>query len=348
MKSIYNIWVFIVCLTLASCYEEDPITPTDSGNTGRFEFPQGDNSWDDDIYDIYNKFGVRLIYKDITEKEFTKSWTSGSGGMGIALHGTGSYSNEMTQFYVTFMKDHIFQYLNPQITEKVFPMYWYLTFDFYGAYSWMPTLWNPLKSHSDLGFLDAWLTCFWGQHVNFMVFDDTGNLNPLEQWQSPISGNKESYSIRRFLIINDVIEGAIERGNIVMPEEFDTGFDHTTKLVTNDFPEDKLDPNYYIARGYPGNINTSSAKYSKPVGTYPSSAEKTFLGYVQILMRLNAEERESTFSLSNYPFAKEKFDFVRKYMRDKYNIDTEAIANGPENWDITPYPELPAIIVPEM
>lgn len=78
MKSIYNIWVFIACLTLASCYDEDPIIASDSGNAGRFEFPQGDNSWDDDIIDVYNEFGVRLIYKDILDQDFSKSWIGGN------------------------------------------------------------------------------------------------------------------------------------------------------------------------------------------------------------------------------------------------------------------------------
>ena len=35
-----------------------------------------------------------------------------------------------------------------------------------------------------------------------------------------------------------------------------------------------------------------------------------------------------------------KFEFVTNYLK-KYNIDLEAIAQGPEEWDIKPYPELP-------
>ena len=37
-----------------------------------------------------------------------------------------------------------------------------------------------------------------------------------------------------------------------------------------------------------------------------------------------------------------KFDFVTNYLK-KYNIDLEAIAQGPEDWDIKPYPELPEL-----
>ena len=37
------------------------------------------------------------------------------------------------------------------------------------------------------------------------------------------------------------------------------------------------------------------------------------------------------------------FAFVQKYLKDKYQIDLEAIANGPEDWDLPlpPIPETP-------
>lgn len=345
MKSIYKILGLAACMALTSCYKEDELVASDTSSLGRFEFPQGDNSWDSDILDIYNEFGVRLIYKDITESDFTKSWTGGGGGgFGMTLHGSGCANDDMTQFYVTFMKEHIFHYLTPSITERVFPMYWYLAFDFYGSYSWFPALTNPLKSHSNMNFMDAWLTCFWGSHINIM---DPSGTDPLVQWMSPVSGNKESYTKRRFLILNDIIETAIERGNITIPEEFDAGFDHSTTLNTGIYEDDKADPNYYLTRGYPGNVNTSSAEYAEP-SENPTALENTFIGYIQIAMRYTAEEREEMFPSATYTFTKEKFDYVQKYMKDNYNIDLEAIAQGPKNWDIIPYPELPSVVMPEM
>lgn len=340
MKSIYNIWVFIACLTLASCYDEDSITPSAPGDTGRFEFPQGNNSWDNDIYDLYTEYGVRLIYKDITDKDFSKSWIGGSTGM-VTYYGAGTVSDEMTQFYVKFMKDHVFHYLNTQVTEKILPMYWYLAFNFHNVWSFSGnSLYNPIKSHSTLDMMDCWLTCFWGQNVG------TTQKDPLLAWQSPIAGDKESYTIRRCLIMNDVITAAIEKGNIVMPAEFDTGFDHSTRLVITDYDEDKIKPNYYLNRGYPGKINTTSGKYTKPAAA-PTAAAATFLGYLQLSIRFTLEEREEMFPSSQFPFTKQKFDFVQKYMKEKYNLDLNAIAEGPTTWDITPYPEnLPPAIIP--
>lgn len=70
MKPIYNVWILLFCLTFSSCYNEDIINPTPDplALAGGFEFPQGNNSWDNDVMKIYQDFGVKIIYKDITEK----------------------------------------------------------------------------------------------------------------------------------------------------------------------------------------------------------------------------------------------------------------------------------------
>lgn len=337
MKSIYNLWLFIACLTLASCYNEDTIVSATGGESGRFDFPQGDNSWDKDILDIYEQFGIRFIYKDIIEKDFTKSWLAGATS-NKSFHGGGTISDDMTRFYVIFMKNHVLQYLNPQVTEKIFPMYWYLAFNFYSitVYTATYSAYNQYKSHADLGMMDCWITCFWGQNV-------PTNKEPLAAWLSPKAGDKASFTRRRMIILNDVLVAAINRGNIVMPAEFESGFDFTTRLVTGETVANRADPNYYMRRGFPGRVNTSSGEYTKPT-TSVTKAEQTFIYYLQLSMRYTQEEREEMFPSADYPFTKSKFDYVQKYMKDTYNIDLSAIANGPATWDISPYPELPPAI----
>ena len=75
MKPIYNVWILLFCLTFSSCYNEDIINPTPDplALAGGFEFPQGNNSWDNDVMKIYQDFGVKIIYKDITEKDIPVS-----------------------------------------------------------------------------------------------------------------------------------------------------------------------------------------------------------------------------------------------------------------------------------
>ena len=66
MKKIIYIMGLLACMALfTSCYEEDTLTPTEGGIELRFKVPQGNNSWDDDIAQIYEDYNVYLIYKDL-------------------------------------------------------------------------------------------------------------------------------------------------------------------------------------------------------------------------------------------------------------------------------------------
>ena len=51
---------------MVSCYEDDKIIPTEDplASAGGIVFPQGNNSWDKDALDIYNQYGVKILYKD--------------------------------------------------------------------------------------------------------------------------------------------------------------------------------------------------------------------------------------------------------------------------------------------
>lgn len=129
--------------------------------------------------------------------------------------------------------------------------------------------------------------------------------------------NKDSFTIRRFKIIDEVINTAIANGNIIIPEdEFDAGFDHLTPIVRSEDIESKADPNYYLKRGYPGNVNSLSGKHSKPDSDNPPTAKETFIGYLQIAMRHTKEEREVMFPSATYPFLSTKFDFVTNYLKN--------------------------------
>ena len=108
MKPIYNVWILLFCLTFSSCYDEDIIDPTPDplALAGGIEFPQGDNPWDNDALEIYKNFGVKLIYKNITEKDLNKNWTNGGLGSSSKIFDN-CLNDEMGAFYITFMKDHV-------------------------------------------------------------------------------------------------------------------------------------------------------------------------------------------------------------------------------------------------
>ena len=82
MRNIYILWGLLACMAFTSCYEEDTLTPTEGGVELRFKVPQGNNSWDDDIAQIYENYNVYLIYKDLQRADFNRSWTGTSYGSG--------------------------------------------------------------------------------------------------------------------------------------------------------------------------------------------------------------------------------------------------------------------------
>ena len=325
MKRIYSILALALCLAFTSCYKEDALEPTEGGVELRFKVPQGNNSWDEDIMQIYNDFGVYLVYDELSDADFNRSWTGAGGAFGSTYEGVGAKSDEMAKAYVDFMKTHIFPYLEgkQQVYKKILPMYWYLGYN--------------VNAHSklDLGFmvlefyvpqlnlfdgLDFWSLCFFGDNAT----DDDPYFDPKTQKQ---------YSQARNCILGYILSEAVKNGNIQIPAEFETGFDHQTGLVTDDNLD--ADPDYYLTRGYPGTVNMSKfASVSKPSNMgLPPTNENTFIGYVLLQMLYNPTELEEHYPSDKYPLVAEKFQYVYNYMKTAYGIDLRELCAGPDNWE---------------
>ena len=48
---------------ITGCYNENDVTPSGNYSVLRFEFPQGNNSWDKEIEEIHNIYGVYNIQR---------------------------------------------------------------------------------------------------------------------------------------------------------------------------------------------------------------------------------------------------------------------------------------------
>ena len=335
---------------MVSCYEDDKIIPTEEplASAGGIVFPQGNNSWDKDALDIYNQYGVKILYKDITVQSLGKDWIgSGAFGNGNILVQS-CLNDEMSAFYLSFLKKHVFPYVNEKITERVLPMYWYMVYD-YCSYTVMELGATKMETFSpkikqDADKTDCWITCFWGSSdhnclkMNGMVM---GQSSP-EGWRSPLKGDKESYKIRRLFILYDIINGAINKGNIPFPEkEFNSGFNFDKPVVTGNDEESIANEDYYLRRGFPGHINPSSTEYFPYNDAQTSrNPRETFINYVQIAMKFSKVEREKMWPSATYPFMSSKFEYITNYLK-KFGVDVEAISQGPENWEIEVYPEVP-------
>ena len=292
-----------------SCHKEEKIIPTNEGMPTRFDFPQGNQSWDMDIIDIQEKFGIYLIYKDFSSDDFNRSWTGGSGSY------TGSdLTDEQATFYVNFMKNHIFSYLTPEITQKVLPIYYYLVYDFYIPNVFGTTTFRvPQNNYFD--GLDFWLVCL------------DGKADPVSGEQVLLPVDHKTFQQRRCMIMQKIFEKAVEVGTIAIPDEFYDGLDFKTDLVSGIGKED--DPNYYLNRGFVDRMLGLTFDQTIYIYEIPTR-EEAFLDYVNIAMRYNKEEFDIQYPADRYPLVRQKYELITQYLKDNYHIDLDAISRGPE------------------
>lgn len=321
MKKIYNVLAVLLCLIVTSCYEEEALTPTEGGIELRFKVPQGNNSWDDDIAKIYDEFGVYLIYDDLDNSDFNRTWT----GASIASYqGQSSLNDEMTESYVRFMKTHIFPYLkNKEVISKVLPMYWYLGYNV-NAYMKLDLGFFVMEYHTPqsnlFDGLDFWSLCMYGEP------DPTTG----EEFFTPKT--QKEYSQSRNMILGEIFTKAVEYGNIKIPAAFDEGLDYTTSLVNGIGKEE--DENYFLNRGFPGTVNLARFKnINEPSSGLPPTSERNFIGYMTILMLYNQTEIQEEYPADKYPLVAEKLSFVYNYIKENYDLDLNEIAIGPDDWE---------------
>lgn len=310
MKMKYLSGLFLsVLIALTACHKEEAIIPSNEGMPTRFEFPQGNQPWDQDIIDIQKKFGIYLIYKDFSSDDFNRSWTGGGGSY------TGSdLTDEQARWYVDFMKNHVFAYLTPEITKKVLPIYYYLVYDFYIPNTF-GTITFKVPQNNYFDGLDFWLVCLEGEP------DPTSG----EQILKPVDA--KTYHQRRGMIMQKIFAKAVETGTIAIPDEFYDGFDFKTGLVTGIGKES--DPNYYLNRGFVDRI--FGLMFDQTIYVYEiPTREDAFLDYVNIAMRYTQEEFDQHYPADKYPLIRQKYDFVNRLMSETYHIDLKAIAQGPE------------------
>ena len=307
------------CLLMVSCYDEDPLTADveEGGGLLRFEFPQGTNSWDDDIKAIQEEFGVYVIYDGIDSSDLNRSWTGSF--IGSTYYGEGSTS-EQAEYVVDFLRDHIFANLTSEITERVFPLYWFIVYDSHTLFEFpgIMTMKVPLQYRWD--GLDFWSMCWF-----------YGEFDPM-QGGIETPETKEELWEARVDILQQILDKSFANGNIVVPEGFNTGFDYDSEIVNETGYE--LDANYYVMRGFPGKFY--GATYNNGKGFYQLNyinditPEQNFLEYIHLGMWKTEEDLNEKWPKDMYPFLWEKRAYVIDYMKSTYGIDLEAIARGPE------------------
>ena len=323
MKILHLLLGALTCFTLASCYEEDALTPTEGGVELRFNVPQGSNSWDDYFAEIYDDYSVYFIYKNLQDEDYNRSWVNSGGLTGDGYQGSGCLNDEMAKFYEDFLRRHIFAYINSGITQKVLPIYWYLSYNVHTETTiepipgWVFTSYVPANEITD--GLDFWSTCMFGED------------NPSEPYLIPT--DQSIFSQRRKMILGEILSQAVKKKNIAIPEDFSYGLDYKTKLVNSIGEEENA--NYHLTRAFPGSVRLGKFILDEiSNNSTPPSEENTFIGYILQAMYFSEAESSVQYPAEKYPLLTKKFTLVRKYLKEKYKIDLNAIAEGPQDWDI--------------
>lgn len=346
-------YVLLATILLVSCYKEDKLSVSENVTAELFHFPQGTNSWDKEIEQIYKDHGVKLVYKDYTPAKFNGSW--------LAIDNKNEFygsdmTDEQVQNDVKFFQEEVFKYISPAITKDCFPTYIYLCYDAFRVEDGRKSF--PTRLHlSNPGY---WISCLEGT----VKLDGTS--------RDSIDRPKTLMERRdaRGRIFQRIFCMAIIKGNIKPPKEIMEGglIDYKKPLrilgntVTKDVdltdPNVKNvvidDPNLSLNRGIPNGLsstffveNYTSTEANKfrfrdfgllaSIGT--ETPEKVLWDYINMIMRYNIEELRAGYILSSawttFPVLIERHPLVYKirqividYMKSEYNIDLEAIYNG--------------------
>lgn len=349
------IYVLLATALLVSCYKEDKLSVSENVNVELFSFPQGTNSWDKDIEQIYKDHNIKLVYKDFNATKFNGSWLTGSNDN--EFFGT-DLTDEQVQFNVKFFKDEIFKYISPAITKDCFPEYIYMCYDAFRLEKQKNTF--PTRLYlSNPGY---WISCFEGTLKLDGTTRDSIDLPTTAILRREARGR----------IFQRIFCMAIKKGNIKPPKEIMEGglidlktpllpsgtvsrdidlTDPTVKNVVIDNP--KLSLNRGIPNGLPSSFfeeiytSTEADKFRFRDFVYISSIgtekpEKILWDYINMIMRYSVAElragyirTETQVSWSTLPVLIERHpllyqirQIVIDHMKKEYNIDLEAIYNG--------------------
>ena len=310
-KNTYIFLIMLLAAMFASCDDNETLTPSDIDSLSRYEFPQGEENWDNIFDEIYQQHGTQLLYKDFTSKDLEKKWVE-DNAFGDAKYIWRYYPEDGTdtlQVLSNYLRDKIFAYLNPEISKETFKPYIYLASGFqlasyFGEYVFYTNM--PLLADG----MDYWIF----------------SLPPNVIYGKPLEAN-EKYI--RTQIIAAYFRAAYERGALVMPAGFGNNVDYSTQLEI----EDTTNENYFLNRGFTHYINLQASNEKDmripPEGYKAEQLSKLkngadFINYITALIF----DPDFNNTYKDYPLVLERASIVIDYMKEQYDIDLIAIAQS--------------------
>lgn len=148
--------------------------------------------------------------------------------------------------------------------------------------------------------------------------------------------NAESLKRSRYSFINQILTNLKKDGTIVDPEGWRDGIDFTTRLNRSN----PNNPNYVYNRGFISWINDdmvdegvwsiSLSYFKNPNYNSGGYYADYFLSYVRAAMVHTRDEFYAMYPKDKFPLVAQKFEQAISYMKTKYGIDLQGIAEGPK------------------
>lgn len=315
-------------LALSSCTkDEEPIQPSGNYSVLRFDFPQGNHPYDDDIVKIKEIYDTYLIYKDITPQDLNRQWQ----GLGTgSLKACDPVDEENVAFYVDFMKDHVFSYMTPEAVRKAMPVKIYLVQNLRDVAADSDGSEDNSSSSSGTGSAtdNSPVTVktdgfdYWA-----LSFTPEGLANRDEAGMR-FARCKFLYVIIKACYLDGIIEEPLDIRNKIT--WYNT--DGTYKALESD----PRSPNYSWERGFPDRVvekdfkeyfNHYITQWMREFNAY-SVEYDWFLNYCRMAMFYGRDYIEKKYE--EYPLVIDIYNDIVTLMQDRYGIDLEGIYQGPQ------------------
>lgn len=312
--------VLLVCAAVfvTGCSDEGKLTPSDPGNVmDRFDFPQGNNAWDDIFAQIYEDQGVRIIYKDFTDNDWQRTWTATGES---SIYSGDRFSEAELLAAAEFIDSYFFSFFAPGQARNIFKPYIFLVKDLKI---------NQLGGgQEDIGILTAGLDCW---VMSPRVGDNVD------------ASNREAWVYAKVSVFCEMISGAVNDGTIVMPEEFYSMVDYTT--TTRSSSSIGSNPSYYSdftpRRGFLGILSNRNGDvyctdyyYNFPGGMlevstldklreYPGTEVSRFVMWI-LYDEWFFERFKDGRGWENCPILEKRVEILLDTFKDEYDIDLMA------------------------
>lgn len=319
---IYTLFALLLLLS-TSCSDEDTIIPTEMESVSRFVFPEGTSECDRIFNDIYEEYGIQILYKNWTEKDWTKSWTNPTGGSTYVLAGRHFVKGEVDSVLVVaeFMRDNIFAHVGPELFQAHKP-YIYLVSSFSEAQDFGAIILGAYKLYNTTTGLD------------FEVYSPHAvATNPSFQYNAAFTQlfdeNNEipKHKARVRLIYHKTFIPALDKKKLVAPKDITSNMDFNTELEL----EDATKSNYYAKRGFVKIVNSTFETENNPKKDPKAydvdnikGENAVFRAYLRLAMYKTKEE--VTAQYGEFPLVMEKYNLTVSYMKEQYDVDLQAMA----------------------